>query len=141
MNMANGGMVNPVTTLTTGSRIQPIASATTPMRARNLKTYKTWCHHLGRLMSFRKMRAKYTSIIRKLPSAQAPPTATPAPVETSLRITPAALMIARISQPEFEMLLRASAGGSWFRIQRTPLMSSIKAETKPKINPTIIAHG
>ena len=92
-------------------------------------------------MFFRKMRAKYTSIIRKLPSAHAPPTATPAPVETSLRITPAKLMTARISQPEIEMLLRMNDGGSWFRIQRTPLMRSTKAETKPKNNPTTIAHG
>ncbi len=41
MKMANGGTVNPITTLTTGSRSQPIASATTPMKAKNLKMYKT----------------------------------------------------------------------------------------------------
>ena len=109
------------------------------MRAKNRKMYKTWCHHWGRFMFFRKMRAKYTSIIRKLPSAHAPPIAKPTAVETSLRISPAMLMSARISQPEFSMLLRASDG--WFRIQRTPLMRSIKAETKPKNNPTTIAHG
>ena len=137
--MANGGTVSPITTLTTGSRIQPIASATIPMRAKNRKMYKTWCHHWGRFMFFRKMRAKYTSIIRKLPSAHAPPIAKPTAVETSPRISPAMLMSARISQPEFSMLLRASDG--WFRIQRTPLMRSIKAETKPKNNPTTIAHG
>ena len=50
-------------------------------------------------------------------------------------------MTARISQPEIEMLLRMNDGGSWFRIQRTPLMRSTKAETKPKNNPTTIAHG
>ena len=92
-------------------------------------------------MFFRKMRAKYTSIIRKLPSAHAPPTATPAPVETSLRITPAKLMTARISQPEIEMLLRMNDGGVLVSHSTDPPDEIDKSGNKTQKQSDTIAHG